>query len=413
MSMNSLAKIKLAYRNAIKNKRRSLITITSVSVGFLALSLFEGYFTYIYQTLEDQAVIGERLGHLTITKKDFYEKSSIDPHKYMFEKPEVDGILEALGSNEKVSMVSPRLKIDGLISNGAISRIFISEGIDPKDIIRLRGDKYANLPGKLDVNQYNAGVFGQKLADYLNISVNDEAVLMTSTIDGMVNAVDIKVGEIANTGSVGTDDKAVLMPIDLARKLYDFDGADRIVVLLTSSEAIPNAKQEIEEVLSKRGLDIEVSTWNELSLYYNQVKSLFDMMYLFISIVVSIVVIASIANTMGMSISERTREIGTLRAIGLRTKALISLFVYEGVLIVFVGCVLGIAISYAAAALINGANITYVPPDASVEADLILVMLFENLFGSLFTLTILAMVASYFPARRASRKTIVGALGHV
>jgi putative ABC transport system permease protein len=137
------------------------------------------------------------------------------------------------------------------------------------------------------------------------------------------------------------------------------------------------------------------------------------MMYLFITIVVLIVVIASVANTMGMAISERTREIGTLRAIGMKRSTISSLFVWEGVFIVFVGCAIGILATYIFGSIINNANITYVPPDASAEAELIVTLLFENMFGSLVVLTIFAAIASYFPAKRAAKRPIVEALSHV
>lgn len=413
MEMNNANKIKIAARNVIKNSRRSMVTISMIAIGFLALSIFEGYFTYIYKTLEDQAIVAERLGHLTITKTDYYDKWSLDPHKYMFSVEELQKVENTLSSINSIVMVSPRVSVNGLVSNGDISRIFLAEGITAEDLQQLRGEKYADLPGTLKPGEDYQAVFGSKLAELLGLEEGSDAVLLTSTIDGMVNAMDTTVGEVANTGSVGTNDKFLLLPLALARKLFDFEGADKIVILLDSKGAIVPAREEITRLLKEKGLDIEIKDWKELSAYYGQVKSLFDMMYLFISVVVAIVVTAGVMNTMGMSISERTREIGTLRAIGMRVSSLTKLFVIEGALIVLIGCAAGIVLTYGIGGLINASDITYTPPDSSAEAELIIEIVFENIVGSVFTLTVLAGIASYFPASRATKKPIVDALTHV
>jgi putative ABC transport system permease protein len=403
----------IALRNIAKNRRRSLLTVSSVAIGFLALSLFEGYFTYVYRTLEDQAVIGERLGHITITKRGFYEKGMQDPRKYAFDAAEFDKAATLIKSSDAVQLISPRLSVSGLVSNGHISRIYMGDSISPGDITALRGERYADLPGRLPPGDMYYGVFGSKLAQYLDARTGSELTMIGSTIDGMVNAIDVTVGEITNTGSASTDDKSLLMPLALARKLTVFDGADRIVVLFRSKDLIPAATADLHAKLGAAGFDVEIKEWKELSQYYSQVKGLFDIMYLFLMIVVAIVVMASVANTLGMSIAERTREIGTLRALGMTRSAVGRLFVIEGVTMVMLGSLIGVIATYLAGAGINGANITYIPPDSSVEAELMVELLGENLFGSVFTLAVLAIIVSYLPARRASYKQIVEALSHV
>lgn len=411
--MSLVGQIVIALRNIVKNRRRSMLTILSVTVGFVALSLFEGYFTYIYQTLEDQAVIGERLAHVTFVKKDFYVKGTQDPRRYAFEPDDLKRAEAILAQSGKVQLISPRLAVSGLVSNGRISRIFVGDSISAEDLATLRGSQYAYLPGQLDPGNKDAGVFGAKLAQYLDAEVGDVLTLLTSTIDGMVNAADIQVADATTTGSDSTDDKSVLMSLDLARKLLLFDGADRIAVLLNSKDDIPTVAPELQRLLNAAGLDLEYRTWHEISNYYRQVKGLFDAMYLFISLVVAVVVMFSVANTVSMSITERTREIGTLRALGLRQRNIGVLFVIEGVAMVAVGIVIGVALTYIFGYAINAADITYVPPDSSVEAELRLVLLAKNLAGSAFTLIVMAILVSWVPAHRAARMEIVDALGHV
>lgn len=411
--MDMITRFKLAARNAARNRRRSMATLASVVIGFVALSLFEGYFVSVYSSLEDEVIVGERLGHLTIAKPGMFEKGTQDPRRYAFTEAELAKATAKLKAIPGVKLVSPRIAMSGLVSNGDTSRIYIGEGMRAEDMIALRGEKYANQPGKLDPKHPQGAVFGKRLAESLGLKPGSDATLLGATLDGMVNAVGIQVLEASATGSLGTDDKFVLTSLDTARRLMAYEGAERIVLLMEHGTDLAAATETVKSTLAAAGIPVEVRDWRTLSVYYNQVKNLFDMMYLFISVVVAIVVLASVFNTMGMTITERTREIGTLRALGMQVRTLDGLFVLEGMLIVAIGCVLGIAATLAIGALINGAGITYMPPDAAAEVPLVVKLIAGNLAGSLFTLVVLAAVASYLPARRASRRNIVGALSHV
>lgn len=411
--MNLITRFKLAARNAARNRRRSMATLASVVIGFVALSLFEGYFVSVYSSLEDEVIVGERLGHLTIGKPGLFDKGAQDPRRYAFTEHELARATTRLRALPGVKLVSPRIAMSGLVSNGDTSRIYIGEGMRAEDMIALRGKRYANQPGKLDPQRPQGAVFGRRLAESLGLRPGSDATLLGATLDGMVNAVGIEMVEAAATGSLGTDDKFVLTSLDTARRLMAYEGAERIVLLLEDGTDLAATSAAAKATLAAAGMPVEVRDWRTLSVYYNQVKSLFDMMYLFISVVVAIVVLASVFNTMGMTITERTREIGTLRALGMQVRTLDGLFVLEGMLIVAIGCVVGIAVTLAAGFLINSAGITYMPPDAAAEVPLVVKLIAGNLVGSLFTLVVLAAVASYLPARRASRRNIVGALSHV
>ncbi|MGF1737861.1 ABC transporter permease [Photobacterium satsumensis] len=418
MAFSFITKVKMASRNILKNKRRSVVTLLSISIGFIALSLFEGYFTYIYRSLEQEAIIGERLGHLTIVKKDFYEKGSVEPKKYVFDSQELETMTERLSLVDGIKMISPRLHINGLISNGDVSHIFLSEGILAEDLLQLRkGDIYEDAPGYLDPKDDRGAVLSSGLAKMLDVEPDNYAsqdlVIVAATIDGMMSASDVNIADLTDTGSVATNDKFVLIPLDLARELYDVEGADRVIILMETPEQAEAAMPSILALLEQSGLDVEIKDWKELSMYYSQVKGLFDMMHLFISLVVVLVVLFSVLNTMGQAIVERTREIGTLRAIGMKERTLTGLFVYEGMLLVAIGSVVGFIATYIIGGAINYADIRYLAPDSSSEVNLIIDLLIENLISTSIVFIALAAFASYLPAKKAAKKPITEALGHV
>ncbi|WP_052260666.1 ABC transporter permease [Photobacterium gaetbulicola] len=355
---------------------------------------------------------------MTIVKTDFYEKGSVEPKKYVFDSQELKTITERLSLVDGIKMISPRLHINGLISNGDVSHIFLSEGILAEDLLQLRkGDIYEDAPGYLDPTDERGAVLSSGLAKMLDVDPDNYAsqdlVIVAATIDGMMSASDVNIADMTDTGSVATNDKFVLIPLDLARELYDVEGADRVIILMETPEQAEAAMPNILSLLEQSGLDVEIKDWKELSMYYSQVKGLFDMMHLFISLVVVLVVLFSVLNTMGQAIVERTREIGTLRAIGMKERTLTGLFVYEGILLVVIGSVVGLIATYMIGGAINYADIRYLAPDSSSEVNLIIDLLIENLISTSIVFIALAAFASYLPAKKAAKKPITEALGHV
>ena len=154
-------------------------------------------------------------------------------------------------------------------------------------------------------------------------------------------------------------------------------------------------------------------TWQDLSDFYTQVHGMFDMIFGFIFSIVLTVVVMSVANSMGMTVIERTREIGTLRAIGLKRSGVVRLFTMESMLLTLIGCVTGLLIALGVRWGVNAAHISYVPPNSS---GAVLLLVDIDAGRTVFTFILMGVVgtlAAYMPARRAAKKDIIDALGHV
>ncbi len=109
-----------------------------------------------------------------------------------------------------------------------------------------------------------------------------------------------------------------------------------------------------------------------------------------------------VANIMFLSVTERTREIGVRLAIGATQKSILSQFILEGFILVAVGTALGLMFSYAVVSVLSSM--------ALPEWIGLPVITPDSIAWSLLVTLILALMASYFPARRASRLTPVIAL---
>jgi putative ABC transport system permease protein len=247
----------------------------------------------------------------------------------------------------------------------------------------------------------------------LNLSTSSRAVLFTNTSAGQANAVDIDVRSLYNTGVAATNDKSIRIPLDLARRLYDVEGADRVRVLLTNEDQVDPVRTRLSALFAANNLSLDIRDWKQLSSFYRQVKSLFDTIFSFIFSIVAIVVIMSVVNTMSMTVVERTREIGTLRALGMKRGQIVALFSVEALLLATVGVAVGVAVTLVVVFAVNSFGLSYVPPSSSDRVPLLVDILPGGMALTFLMLALLTSIAALFPASGASRKGIVDALGHV
>jgi len=408
--------IKIAFRNILKNRRRSFVTLLAIATGFAAVSLFRGYADNTYWGLRQMAVRGEGLGHLTVYKDGWLNKGKIDPDRYMFSKEEIQRIIDLVEEDDDVILATPQIHISGLVSNGRTSAIFLANGVIPGDEKIIRGSWSAVRPVKGD-GLSDARLYGvemaEDLAGHLDLNLGSDAVVMASTLDGQMNALDIEVIGVYDTGSDATNDKYLRVPFAFAQSLYDTEKADRVVVLLDDWKKTEQARTVLLNRLSEAGLPCEIRTWNELSLFYSKVKGMFDMIFMFLFFIVLVIVVMSVVNTMGMAVIERTREIGTLRALGLKRRGVGFLFAVEGAMIGLLGSILGIVLNVGVWAIIRAVKPTYIPPGVSTPVSLIVNLAPQAMLILAVFLIVLSLIAAILPARRAARQNVVDALGHV
>lgn len=415
---------KLALRGLTRNRRRSLVTLLAIALGFAAITLFAGYTHNVYGGLTRNAIHGELLGHLTLSKTGMRQEGKLDPERYLLTAQEVETISGLLKEEAHVEMVAPRLALSGLISNGRASTIFIAEAIEPAAMDRLqqniltdaelKSGMYDNVRKKLDPEHVEVVEVSEGLVDILHLAIGGQAAVLTNTLSGQANALDITVGHSFNTGNAGSNDKFAFFPLALARNLIDAEGrADRLTILLDDVSQTLVMRDRLLQKLKGAGFDVEIQTWQELSSFYNQVHGMFDMIFGFIFLIVLTVVLMSVANSMGMTVVERTREIGTLRAIGLKRRGVVRLFTTESMLLTLIGCGVGLLITLGVRWGINAANVSYVPPNSVSPVPLLVDLDSRRILFTFVLMSVVGTLAAFLPARRAAKKDIIDALGHV
>lgn len=411
---------KIAIRNIIKNRRRSFYTILAIALGYAAVNVFGGFTEYIFKNLKDSSIYTQGGGHLTIFKKGFLEEGQLDPSEYLLTEAELKAIRATAMSEPDIMIVTPKLQISGLLSNGKVSTIFFANGMVPSDVkfirSRLKG-MLAHLKlfeGKDLQDDVIQGVgLSSGLSQKLNLPIGSNGSAMVVTLNGMVNALDVEVFQTFDSAMEVLNDKIMNVPLQFAQTLYDTTDVDRVSILLEKDSETEAGKMFLERALGQIGLNVEIKTWEELTPFYRKVKDMFDVIFMFIFVIVFVIVVMSVVNTISMSVMERTREIGTLRSLGLKRSGVIRLFGIESALLGIMGSTLGIVLTLGSWKLVRILEPTWIPPQITKRIPLEVYLVPNYMVASFICLAILSVAAAMFPARKAANRSIVDALGHV
>ncbi len=242
--------------------------------------------------------------------------------------------------------------------------------------------------------------------------------LLAATANGAPNIVRLSVSGAEPQGVKELDDNYVAMHLALAQQLVYGRGEHKvtgIVLQLHRSEDMGPARARLEGLIAEHKLDLEVRDFGELNPFYGQVVRLFGAIFLFIALVMGVIVLFAVVNTMTMNVMERTNEIGTIRALGLRRGVIRRQFVAEGLILGAIGATAGVVLAILVALAINHAGFTWTPP-GNANAIPLRVGLDGRpvlILGTWFVLVLVATLAALFPANRAARLPVVDALRHV
>jgi putative ABC transport system permease protein len=397
----------LAYRNITRHKRRSTIAVGAVAFGVIAFILASGFIEYIFWGLRE-ATIESQLGHIQISRPGYQESGKADPFSFLLS--DAPPKLEAVTEPYQIKAVAPRLSFGGLISHGEATLSFIGDGIDPGEQSAF-GDSLQIAAGQnLSPNDSKAIIMGEGLARNLGVNIGDRVVLLAKTTSGGINAVEVSVRGFFSTVTKAYDDSALRIPISTARQLLRTQGTHTWVVLLNDTAQTDTVLARLRD---KLGGDFEIVPWYDLADFYNKTVVLFSKQIQGMRLIIAFIILLSISNTMTMSIMERTGEIGTSLALGVRRSIVMRLFLKEGVLLGCLGGAFGLAVGLLLAGLISSIGIPMPPPPGMARGYMgeILVtwsIALESLILAIGT----TLAASLYPAWKASRMPIVDALRH-
>ncbi|MBI1778129.1 MAG: ABC transporter permease [Proteobacteria bacterium] len=461
---------KIAFRNIRRNARRSTMTASAIVVGAVALVLFGEFMANVTTGFQTNTV--ERTGHLSVFRAGYFDFGAGNPAAYGIAdyRRVMDLIAEDPVLRPWLNVVTPTVTLFGIAGNFDIdaSKTFFGSGVVPSDRDRMRlWDEYGIFRGRiladsgLSDDDETVGVVGIGLAralglcealklancpprpraaeepgetaasELMDLARRDRDTispqhadaaprldLLAATAGGAPNVLSLTVSKAEPQGAKELDDAFIAMHFKLAQRLLYGRGEPKavgIVLQLHRSEDMAAARVRLERLFKERALELEVRDFTELLPFYKQVIGLFGAIFSFIAAIMGVIVLFTVVNTMSMTVIERTNEIGTARAMGVRRSVIRRQFLIEGWMLGAIGASVGLILAALLAWLINNGGLTWTPPGQALPVPLrVLTSGVAPLNLAVWLgLVAVATVAALIPANRAARLPVVDALRHV
>lgn len=320
-------------------------------------------------------------------------------------------LLDRLAREPGVLTVAPRLMFSGMASHGESTISFIGEAVDP-----VREEPFENAititeGTALPPGDTSGVMLGKGLATNLDVKAGDRIVLLVNKSGGSIRAVEVTVRGCFSTALKAYDDVALRVPLVVAKNLLGVTGTHIWAVLLTRTENTDEAAKRIGKLLPAAGF--EIVPWYQLSDFYNKSAALFAKQVLVEKLIIAVIIILSISNIMTMSVIERTREIGTMMALGTAGRKILTMYLVEGALLGMIGGVIGLMLGGLLAVLISKIGIPMpAPPGMPSGYRAEILVTYQAAIEALCLAVATTVLASLHPAWLASRQVIVDALRH-
>lgn len=403
-----LRDLTLASRNVIRQRRRSLFALAIISGGVIALMLAGGFVQWIFDNIRE-TTIRAQLGHVQIVRPGYFEKGIADPYSYLL--PKNDPLFEQLSQAPGVVTVAPRLVFTGLISHGDASIGFSGEGVDPVRERDLSKDLHIVEGEALSADDPQGIIVGEGLAANLGVKAGDTVVLLSASKKGSLSAVECRIRGLFMTSTKAYDDAFLRAPLPIAQQLSKVSGATNWLILLSRTDDTDAFISQIKGAHQRN--DIQFVAWHELADFYKKSVALMSRQIGGVELLIAFIIILSISNTLSMAVIERTGEIGTVMALGVKASGVLRTFLLEGLLLGVIGGLIGITIGSTLAAIISHFGIPMPPAPGMARGFTAQININSRILTEAMTMAVLTtLLASIVPAWKASRMNIVDALRH-
>src|SRR5436190_2609868 len=385
----------LAWRNLVRQKRRTILMGAVVAFGFAAVALAGGFIAQSFEGLREGTI--RTVGQLQAVDRRAVKGTEEKTLEYGLRDASRARALAA--ADPAVSAVLPRIEFVGLAASGAKSVPYLGIGVDPEPEAAATFARELVVAGAyLSRDDADAVILGTGLASALQVKTGDSITLMATTPDGSLNAVDGIVRGLVDVQIKELNDRYLACGISLASRLLQSpETVSKLVVFLKPKADEERAAERLERALNAAGYPVAIRHWRELAVFYGQVRLLYIGIFGFVGAVLVVIVILSAAIVMTMAVAERTREIGTLRAMGTRPAGILRLFLAEGTALAIAGCTAGMLLALAIRAVLNASGIILPPPPGATHGMPIHVQFFPLAYAAGFLAMIATMaVASYF-----------------
>jgi len=399
--------LRFAWHNTLRNRRRSLVTVAIAAIGTAAILLAGGFTLSTYQALAQAAA--RSTGHLILGTPAHFTRDEETPLQHGLDN--ADTLRRTLMADPQVRQVLPRVEFTGLIGNGDKSVVMMGTGVDPQGEFVVKGPFLKVTAGDvLEAGSKDAEVMlGEGLARSLKAVPGTGLTLLASTTDGALNALDVRVKGVFSTGVPDVDKRSLYTDIATAQRLLHTERVSSLGVFLARMDDTAPAQAR----LAAANPALTVQDWTDQAFFYRAVRDLYNRIFGALGAIIGVIVVFVVTNAMAMAIIERTREIGTLRALGTLPAQLTRTLAMEGMLLGGAGALAGALVSLAVTVLLLVFPVQMPPPPGRSVGYPLLITTDPLLYGAtLAAMVLLATAASALVARKTVHLPIVDALAH-
>jgi putative ABC transport system permease protein len=329
------AKIALLYMR--KHGKRTLVILSAIALSVavmvfidaMMVGLRESFFRGLFQDT----------GHLQVHEEGYEDR--LDPYAIDYAISDPDAVLARLSEDRRVRVAEKVLPFGALLINAEkhlpIGGVGVREGTAYYGRV-VRGMRQGSLP-----TDGQGITVSTKVAQLLDLRFGDPVIALVQDSQGSAFYMEYTVVGLFDTGSNQFDTSHFFLLHDAAQELlYLGDATVEVRANLHEPDDAGAVAETVAPFLRQRSL--EAQTWRELQGSFIVAFELFDIFVIFIDVVVVVVTATVIINTILMNVFERTGEIGTLRAIGLKRRQQLAMIVTEGALEGAAGAALGLLV---------------------------------------------------------------------
>jgi putative ABC transport system permease protein len=409
----------LALRNLLRNAHRSFTTIAAVALGYAAINILAGFSAYMFVSIEDAHIYEQINGHVQIWKKGARDYGGSELGEYLISAADFAAIKAFAAADPRITLSAGLLEVKGNVDYEGTPGFFFGQAMVPeeRDAIHdrstaLRSADGSTYEGRPITKETPFGIaITTGMAENMGLEIDANVILMAPSISGQMNAIDAQILQIADVASEALDNRYVFMPLSLGQSLYDTRGVSCVRFLLadgaTTDAVVASMRERFPET------EWDVIPWYDVSKLYLRTKRMFDIIFGLVFAIIATIVTMSVLNTIGMAVVERTKEIGTLRALGLKQPGVVLLFGIESALLGIIGAITGLILTVALALTVAAVKPTWEPPVTAREIVWEIRILPDYLLVTFLLLVLFTSLAAIAPARRAAKQSIVDSLGHV
>ena len=397
---------RVPLRNLSRNFRRTALSLAIIGLGTALTFIVLGF---VYSSIDIiQNSLLRRYGNLQIARTEVWDDTTDELISPM-EGDLVSSVEVYLDENPEVEEHSSQLSFTALLIADRSSNPVKVIGIEPEKGVISYGDSIVQGEN-LKKGISDSALIGQALAERMGVKPGDRIRLIVETEEGKRNSGTVEITGIYKAQSKEVEGRQIYLPISYGQELAGKAGIDRIAVKLRNRGASERIARQLEDQFESASLPLETRTWKELSSFYEMLRSFFGLIFGFLVVVVSVLVFFIVLQVLTMSFLERSREVGTVRALGTLRGEVFRMFVVESIALGTAGAGLGLALGLVVAVAFNAVGINWTPPGSVDPVVLTIKMGWSNIWPAALISLAATVISSFYPAFRMSREDIVDSL---